>query len=102
MLRVELREVATEEDALEVVELMRQTLLDEFLDGSGMLDFRRSGGKSKQVWVVTRFCYAISHLWEWPVYVGGVSVGPPLKAIIHYHLPVLIGMRLHHISDCPE
>jgi DNA helicase MCM8 len=49
MFRVELREVATEEDALEVVDLMRHTLLDEFLDGSGMLDFRRAGGKSKQV-----------------------------------------------------
>jgi len=57
--RVELREVATEEDAVEVVDLMRQTLLDEFLDGEGVLDFRRAGGKSKQVlWGVMRCpCY---------------------------------------------
>jgi len=56
---VELREVATEEDAVEVVDLMRQTLLDEFLDGEGVLDFRRAGGKSKQVlWGVMRCpCY---------------------------------------------
>lgn len=46
---MDLREEATEEDAVEVVELMRHTLLDEFLDGEGMLDFRRAGGKSKQV-----------------------------------------------------
>ena len=46
---MDLREEASEEDAVEVVELMRHTLLDEFLDGEGMLDFRRAGGKSKQV-----------------------------------------------------
>ncbi len=46
---MELRDVASEEDATEVVELMRHTLLDEFLDGEGVLDFRRAGGKSKQV-----------------------------------------------------
>ena len=56
MPRVDLREEASEEDALEVVELMRHTLLDEFLDGEGMLDFRRAGGKSKQVMRTRNSC----------------------------------------------
>ena len=47
--RVELREVATEADAADVVDLMRQTLFDEFVDEAGLLDFRRAGGKSKPV-----------------------------------------------------
>ena len=47
--RVELRAVATVADAGDVVDLMRQTLFDEFVDEAGLLDFKRAGGKSKQV-----------------------------------------------------
>ena len=47
--RVELRDVATEADALDVVDIMKATLYDEFVDETGVLDFRRAGGKSKQV-----------------------------------------------------
>ena len=47
--RADLREVATESDALDVVDLMRRTILDEFTDESGIVDYKRAGGKSKQV-----------------------------------------------------
>ena len=46
--RVELRERVTREDAEDVVELMRESLYDLYLDEAGVVDFRRSGGKSKQ------------------------------------------------------
>ncbi len=47
--RADLREEATESDALDVVDLMRKTILDEITDESGLLDYKRAGGKSKQV-----------------------------------------------------
>ena len=47
--RIDLREEATEVDAMDVVDLMKKTLLDEFTDESGLIDYKRAGGKSKQV-----------------------------------------------------
>lgn len=44
--RVELREVVTRQDALDVVMLMRESLFDSALDQFGALDFSRSGGMS--------------------------------------------------------
>ncbi|KAK9824829.1 hypothetical protein WJX81_003431 [Elliptochloris bilobata] len=46
--RADLRTVATRADAEDVVDLMKACLLDKFVDETGMLDFRRAGGKSKQ------------------------------------------------------
>ncbi|XP_018328891.1 DNA helicase MCM8 [Agrilus planipennis] len=40
--KLELREEATAEDAIDVVEIMRHSLIETFLDGSGNLDFTRS------------------------------------------------------------
>ncbi|XP_073988603.1 minichromosome maintenance 8 factor recombination-defective isoform X2 [Rhodnius prolixus] len=40
--KVELREEATEEDANDVVELMKLTLIDIYDDGKGVMDFKRS------------------------------------------------------------
>jgi DNA helicase MCM8 len=40
--KLELREEATEEDARDVVELMKHSLLDTFCDELGALDFQRS------------------------------------------------------------
>lgn len=40
--KLELREQATEEDARDVVELMKHSLLDTFCDELGALDFQRS------------------------------------------------------------
>jgi len=49
--RVELRETVTAEDALDVVDIMRESLYDLFSDEFGHVDFTRAGGlsKSKQV-----------------------------------------------------
>lgn len=46
--RVELRAEATREDALDVVDLMRETLLDEFSNAGGMLECSKRGGRGKQ------------------------------------------------------
>jgi DNA helicase MCM8 len=40
--KLELREEATEDDARDVVELMKHSLLDTFCDELGALDFQRS------------------------------------------------------------
>ena len=47
--KVELREEASEDDAHDVVDLMRETLLDEFAGGSTLADGGQRGGRSKQV-----------------------------------------------------
>jgi DNA helicase MCM8 len=49
--KIELREEVTEEDALDVVEIMKESLYDVLTDEYGQLDFRRTTGmsKSKQV-----------------------------------------------------
>lgn len=46
--RMELREVVTEQDALDVVDIMKESLFDKLTDENGYIDFRRAGGKSKQ------------------------------------------------------
>ncbi|KAG6550803.1 hypothetical protein Mapa_007707 [Marchantia paleacea] len=46
--KVDLREEITEQDALDVVEIMKESLFDKFTDEHGTLDFGRSGGMSKQ------------------------------------------------------
>ncbi|PKI62194.1 hypothetical protein CRG98_017567 [Punica granatum] len=46
--RVELREEITAQDALDVVEIMKESLYDKYLDEHGFVDFGRSGGMSQQ------------------------------------------------------
>ncbi|XP_023744947.1 probable DNA helicase MCM8 [Lactuca sativa] len=46
--RVELREEITVEDALDVVEIMKESLFDKYVDEHGVVDFGRSGGMSCQ------------------------------------------------------
>nr|GMD67635.1 probable DNA helicase MCM8 isoform X1 [Ipomoea batatas] len=46
--RVDLREQITEQDALDVVELMKESLYDKYVDEHGFVDFGRSGGMSKE------------------------------------------------------
>ncbi|GAY52345.1 hypothetical protein CUMW_141080, partial [Citrus unshiu] len=46
--RLDLREEITAEDALEVVEIMRESLYDKYVDEHGSVDFGRSGGMSQQ------------------------------------------------------
>jgi len=46
--RLELREEITKQDALDVVEIMRESLYDKFVDEHGCVDFGRSGGMSQQ------------------------------------------------------
>ncbi|CAH1452171.1 unnamed protein product [Lactuca virosa] len=46
--RVELREEITVEDALDVVEIMKESLYDKYVDEHGHVDFTRSGGMSRQ------------------------------------------------------
>lgn len=58
--RIELRTEVTKEDALDVVEIMRASLLDKLVDERGFIDFRRSGGKSKQA-EARRFMLALRH-----------------------------------------
>ena len=60
--RADLREVATESDALDVVDLMRKTILDEFTNESGLVDYKRAGGKSKQVRSFSGFVPMLKYL----------------------------------------
>ncbi|GMH10098.1 hypothetical protein Nepgr_011939 [Nepenthes gracilis] len=46
--RVDLREEITEQDALDAVEIMKESLYDKYLDEHGVVDFGRSGGMSQQ------------------------------------------------------
>ncbi|KAK3038400.1 hypothetical protein RJ639_030566 [Escallonia herrerae] len=46
--RVELREEITAQDALDVVEIMKESLYDKYVDEHGFVDFGRSGGMSQQ------------------------------------------------------
>ncbi|XP_038903981.1 probable DNA helicase MCM8 isoform X3 [Benincasa hispida] len=46
--RVDLREEITVQDAMDVVEIMKESLYDKYVDEHGVLDFGRSGGMSKQ------------------------------------------------------
>lgn len=45
--RLDLREEITAQDALEVVEIMRESLYDKYVDEQGFVDFGRSGGMSQ-------------------------------------------------------
>lgn len=48
--KVELREEASEDDARDVVDLMHETLLDEFAGGGAAIaDGGQRGGRSRQV-----------------------------------------------------
>jgi DNA helicase MCM8 len=44
--KVEMREEVTEQDALDVIEIMKESLFDRFENEFGNLDFRRSSGMS--------------------------------------------------------
>ncbi|KAL6610353.1 hypothetical protein ACP70R_040322 [Stipagrostis hirtigluma subsp. patula] len=46
--RVDLREEVTAEDAKDVVEIMKESLFDKYIDEHGSVDFTRSSGMSKQ------------------------------------------------------
>ncbi|CAM8916912.1 unnamed protein product [Rhodiola kirilowii] len=46
--RVDLREEITAQDATEVVEIMKESLYDKYVDEHGIVDFGRSGGMSQQ------------------------------------------------------
>ncbi|XP_059646933.1 probable DNA helicase MCM8 [Cornus florida] len=46
--RLELREEITAQDALDVVEIMKESLYDKYVDEHGFVDFGRSGGMSQQ------------------------------------------------------
>ncbi|XP_062002910.1 probable DNA helicase MCM8 [Rosa rugosa] len=46
--RLDLREEITAQDATEVVEIMRESLYDKYIDEHGVVDFGRSGGMSQQ------------------------------------------------------
>ncbi|KAH6825683.1 minichromosome maintenance 8 [Perilla frutescens var. hirtella] len=46
--RVDLREEITTQDALDVVEIMKESLYDKYVDENGLVDFGRSGGMSQQ------------------------------------------------------
>ncbi|XP_019052777.1 PREDICTED: probable DNA helicase MCM8 isoform X4 [Nelumbo nucifera] len=46
--RVELREEITAQDALDVVEIMKESLYDKYVDEHGVVDFGRSSGMSQQ------------------------------------------------------
>ncbi|XP_022145599.1 probable DNA helicase MCM8 [Momordica charantia] len=46
--RVDLREEITVQDAMDVVEIMKESLYDKYVDEHGVLDFGRSGGMSRQ------------------------------------------------------
>ncbi|XP_058110155.1 probable DNA helicase MCM8 isoform X2 [Magnolia sinica] len=46
--RLELREEITAQDALDVVEIMKESLYDKYVDEHGFVDFARSGGMSQQ------------------------------------------------------
>ncbi|XXG54976.1 hypothetical protein AAC387_Pa03g2725 [Persea americana] len=46
--RLDLREEITAQDALDVVEIMKESLYDKYVDEHGFVDFARSGGMSQQ------------------------------------------------------
>ncbi|WOL04368.1 putative DNA helicase MCM8 isoform X1 [Canna indica] len=46
--RLDLREEITAEDATDVVEIMKESLYDKYVDEHGYVDFARSGGMSQQ------------------------------------------------------
>ncbi|KAK1320493.1 hypothetical protein QJS10_CPA03g01306 [Acorus calamus] len=46
--RLDLREEITAQDAQDVVEIMRESLYDKYVDEHGFVDFARSGGMSQQ------------------------------------------------------
>ncbi|GMN39082.1 hypothetical protein TIFTF001_008313 [Ficus carica] len=46
--RIDLREEITAQDAMDVVEIMRESLYDKYVDEHGFVDFGRSGGMSQQ------------------------------------------------------
>ncbi|XP_024028712.1 probable DNA helicase MCM8 [Morus notabilis] len=46
--RLDLREEITVQDAMDVVEIMRESLYDKYVDEHGFVDFGRSGGMSQQ------------------------------------------------------
>ncbi|KAL3531896.1 hypothetical protein ACH5RR_005417 [Cinchona calisaya] len=46
--RVDLREEITVQDAMDVVEIMKESLYDKYVDEHGLVDFARSGGMSQQ------------------------------------------------------
>ncbi|XP_048321241.2 probable DNA helicase MCM8 isoform X3 [Ziziphus jujuba] len=46
--RLDLREEITAQDAMDVVEIMRESLYDKYVDEHGCVDFGRSGGMSQQ------------------------------------------------------
>ncbi|KAL8140722.1 hypothetical protein V2J09_006743 [Rumex salicifolius] len=46
--RLDLREEITEQDALDSVEIMKESLYDKYVDEHGVIDFGRSGGMSQQ------------------------------------------------------
>jgi DNA helicase MCM8 len=45
--KLELREIVTEQDALEVVEIMKESMYDILTDEYGQVDFRRNAGATK-------------------------------------------------------
>eukprot|EP01018_Ginkgo_biloba_P024667 Gb_07123 [translate_table: standard] len=74
--RLDLREVITKQDAVDVVEIMKESLYDKFVDEHGCVDFARSGGMSqqkeakrflsalqRQSEVQQKACFAISELY---------------------------------------
>ncbi|XP_021891507.1 probable DNA helicase MCM8 isoform X2 [Carica papaya] len=46
--RIDLREEITAQDALDVVDIMKESLYDKYVDEHGFVDFGRSGGMSQQ------------------------------------------------------
>ncbi|XP_075639041.1 putative DNA helicase MCM8 isoform X2 [Castanea sativa] len=46
--RLDLREEITTQDAMDVVEIMKESLYDKYVDEHGFVDFGRSGGMSQQ------------------------------------------------------
>lgn len=46
--RLDLREEITAQDALDVVDIMKESLYDKYVDEHGFVDFGRSGGMSQQ------------------------------------------------------
>ncbi|CAN7002305.1 unnamed protein product [Brassica rapa subsp. trilocularis] len=75
--RVDLREDITVQDAMDVVEIMKESLYDKFVDEHGVVDFGRSGGMSqqkearrflsaldKQSELQQKDCYSVSELYS--------------------------------------
>lgn len=61
--RLELREEATQQDAQDVIDIVRETLFDAFEDQYGNIDFRRSTGMSKSK-ESTRFISKLQQITE--------------------------------------